>query len=135
MYMPLQLGIGLKMTASDEIKELRRNVHDAAEFLKAMGNGNRLTILCLLSQSELSVGQLEEALSIRQPTLSQQLAVLREQELVETRREGKVIYYSLASEEIRDIIAVLYRKFCSPEAQKDRDELLTEIGEKLAAAE
>lgn len=122
------------MTTNDsELKELRHNVHEASEFLKAMGNANRLTILCLLAQGELNVGQLEEALAIRQPTLSQQLAVLREQQLVETRRDGKVIYYSLASEDIRDVIAILYRKFCSADARKSRDELLTEIGEKLVA--
>ncbi|OUL79410.1 ArsR/SmtB family transcription factor, partial [Paraburkholderia hospita] len=68
--------------------------------------------MCQLSQGEMSVGELEEQLGIRQPTLSQQLGVLRENELVATRREGKNIFYSVASPQALAVMAVLYEQFC-----------------------
>jgi DNA-binding transcriptional ArsR family regulator len=69
--------------------------------------------MCQLSQGELAVGELEEQLGIRQPTLSQQLGVLRENGLVATRRDGKNIFYSVASPEALAVMAVLYEQFCA----------------------
>mgnify|MGYP001619632209 FL=1 len=69
--------------------------------------------MCQLSQGELSVGELEARLGIHQPTLSQQLAVLRENGLVVTRREGKNIIYAVASEQALAVMAVLYEQFCA----------------------
>lgn len=88
-------------------------VLEAAEFLKALANPNRLMILCFLLDGEYSVGELEQKLDLRQPTLSQQLARLREDNLVETRRNGKQIYYSLSDEKVRRTIALLDDMFCS----------------------
>ena len=96
-----------------DMEALADNAERAADFLKALANRNRLTILCLLSQGERSVSDLEASLGIRQPTLSQQLAVLREEDLVATRREGKAIYYSLASRDVEEVIGVLYRIYCA----------------------
>jgi len=98
---------------SELLKRLSRNTHDAGRFLKALANGNRLMLLCILSEGEYSVSDLEALLGIRQPTLSQQLARLRADNLVRTRRDGKVIYYSLASEEARDVMEVIYKHFCA----------------------
>lgn len=84
----------------------------AAEFLKALAHENRLMILCLLSQGEKSVSELERKLDLRQPTVSQQLARLRGDGLVATRRDGKTIYYSLASHEARVIVGAVYQVFC-----------------------
>jgi DNA-binding transcriptional ArsR family regulator len=84
----------------------------AATFLKALAHENRLMILCILSQGEKSVSELERLLELRQPTVSQQLARLRADGLVSTRRDGKIIYYSLASEEARTIIGAIYDVFC-----------------------
>jgi DNA-binding transcriptional ArsR family regulator len=66
----------------------------------------------LLIDGEKSVGEIEETLSLRQPAISQQLARLRADGLVETRREGKNIFYSLARSEVRDIVGTLHRSFC-----------------------
>lgn len=96
---------------------------EAAEFLKSLGNENRLLILCHLSEGEMSVSELEGALGLRQPTLSQQLARLRTDELVETRREGKTIYYSLASDDVGKILELMYGLFCSPEAKAAREKM------------
>jgi DNA-binding transcriptional ArsR family regulator len=84
----------------------------AAEFLKALAHKNRLMILCILSQGEKSVSELEEMLSLRQPSVSQQLARLRADGLVATRRDGKTIFYSLASEEARVVVGAVYEMFC-----------------------
>lgn len=92
------------------------NAERACDFLKALTNPNRLIILCQLAEGEKSVGQLEALLSLRQPTLSQQLARLRADQLVETRRDGKMIYYRLASPEARRVIELLYELFCATTA-------------------
>jgi len=88
------------------------NAKRASEFLKALAHESRLVILCILARGEKSVSELEEELGLRQPTVSQQLARLRADGLVATRREGKVIYYSLASDEARTIIGAIYDVFC-----------------------
>lgn len=95
------------------MEHLEEEVLRAADFLKALANPNRLLILCLLRDDEFSVSALEDKLDLRQPTLSQQLARLREDKLVATRREGKQIYYSLASDEVRRTIALLDDMFCA----------------------
>ena len=74
--------------------------------------------MCQLADGEYCVSELEEATDIRQPTLSQQLTVLREEQLVHTRREGKQIYYSMASKEAMAIIEVLYQQYCAPAKRK-----------------
>jgi DNA-binding transcriptional ArsR family regulator len=84
----------------------------AADFLKALAHESRLMILCILSQGEKSVSELEQMLSLRQPTVSQQLARLRTDGLVANRRDGKTIYYSLASEEARVVVGAVYDVFC-----------------------
>jgi DNA-binding transcriptional ArsR family regulator len=84
----------------------------AARLMKALANPDRLMLLCQLSQGEMTVSELESALGILQPTLSQQLAVLRDEELVETRREGKYIFYSVRSGTALAVLNVLYEQFC-----------------------
>ena len=90
------------------------NAQRAADFLKALAHESRLMILCILAEGEKSVSELEDILNLRQPTVSQQLARLRADGLVETRRSGKNIYYSLARSEVRDVIGALHDAFCKP---------------------
>ena len=94
---------------------LRAAAGEAVGVLKVLANEERLLLLCQLSQGEMSVGELEEQLDIRQPTLSQQLGVLRTQGVVDTRREGKRIHYRIADPSLLQIIAVLYRLYCPKE--------------------
>jgi DNA-binding transcriptional ArsR family regulator len=89
----------------------------AADFLKALAHENRLMILCILSQGEKSVSELERQLELRQPTVSQQLARLRADGLVSARRDGKTIYYSVASPEARVIVGAVYQVFCEKSAK------------------
>lgn len=94
------------------IQQLRDSAGDAERLLKTLANPDRLLLLCQLSQAELNVGELEQQLGIHQPTLSQQLAVLRREGLVTTRREGKQIYYRISSAAALAVIDTLYRTFC-----------------------
>lgn len=86
----------------------------ACGMLKVLGNPDRLLLLCQLTQGEYCVSELEVLLRIQQPTLSQQLGVLRDEGLVSTRREGKQIFYKIDSKEAIAIMGVLYELFCQP---------------------
>lgn len=97
-----------------DLDTLMANAQEASEFLKALSHEARLIILCLLTEGEKSVSEIEQLLKLRQPAVSQQLARLRADNLVETRRDGKNVYYSLARPEVRDIIEALHRTFCKP---------------------
>jgi ArsR family transcriptional regulator len=103
------------MTETKEINfdELRASANKATALMKVMANPDRLMLLCQLSQGEKSVGELEEILDIRQPTLSQQLTVLREAELVATRREGKSIFYRISSQSALAVMQVLSHQICN----------------------
>jgi DNA-binding transcriptional ArsR family regulator len=94
---------------------LRSAAGRAVGALKVLANEDRLLLLCQLSQGEMCVSELEERLGIRQPTLSQQLGVLRAEDVVNTRREGKNIFYSVADPAMLEILAVLYRLYCPKE--------------------
>jgi DNA-binding transcriptional ArsR family regulator len=97
---------------SADAERMMDNAKRAADFLKALAHESRLMILCILAEGETSVGELEQQLSLRQPTVSQQLARLRADGLVSARREGKTIYYSVASDEARIIVGAVYDVFC-----------------------
>ena len=95
--------------------EMARNARSAAAYLKTLAHEGRLMILCHLGSGEKAVGELEALLDIRQAAVSQMLARLRDEALVKTRRDGKTIYYSLADQNITEIIGLLYRQFCGPD--------------------
>lgn len=94
---------------------LRHAAGEAVSALKVLANEDRLLLLCQLSLGEACVSDLEETLDIRQPTLSQQLGVLRTEGVVNTRRDGKRIYYSVADPNVLQVIQVLYRLYCPKE--------------------
>ncbi|MDG1096991.1 MAG: metalloregulator ArsR/SmtB family transcription factor [Methylophilaceae bacterium] len=98
--------------ASDNLAVLRESADLATALMKVLANPDRLMLLCQLSQGEKSVGELEVLTSIQQPTLSQQLTVLRENQVVQTRREGKNIFYRVASKPALAIIDVLAEQLC-----------------------
>jgi DNA-binding transcriptional ArsR family regulator len=97
---------------SHELDRMVDNAKRASDFLKALAHESRLMILCILAEGEKSVSELEDILNLRQPTVSQQLARLRADGLVSTRRDGKAVYYSLASQEARIVIGAIYEVFC-----------------------
>jgi DNA-binding transcriptional ArsR family regulator len=103
------MGANLKKV---ELESLRQAARQASGLLKVLANPDRLLLLCQLTQGEHCVGDLEMETGIRQPTLSQQLTVLREKGIVNTRRDGKQIHYSIASKEALAMLQVLYDQFC-----------------------
>jgi DNA-binding transcriptional ArsR family regulator len=116
--MGLNLGLDSDLATAehpksgDDADRMADKAKRAADFLKALSHESRLMILCILAEGEKSVTELERMLSLRQPTVSQQLARLRSDGLVGTRRKGKTVYYRLASEEARIIIGAVYQVFC-----------------------
>jgi ArsR family transcriptional regulator len=102
--------------SAEEMEKILSNATQASDFLKALGQESRLLILCSLLTGEKSVTELERFLSARQAAVSQQLARLRLQGLVKTRREGKAIYYRLTDDRPRGIIEVVYELFCNDDS-------------------
>lgn len=102
-------------TSTLDLEKMKASAGKACQMMKVLSNPDRLMLLCQLSQGEKRVGELEEILGIVQPTLSQQLTVLREEELVTTRRDGKSIYYQIASPQALAVMKVLFDQFCGPQ--------------------
>lgn len=100
--------------------EMLDKAREASDFLKALSHESRLLLLCILADGEKSVGELEEILGERQSTVSQQLARLRLDRLVQTRRDGKTIYYSLADDNVRTLLTTMYGIFCEPTRGKKK---------------
>lgn len=91
---------------------LRSAASEAVASLKLLANEDRLLLMCQLAGGEMCVSELESQLDIRQPTLSQQLGVLRSEGVVSTRRQGRQIFYSVADPASLEILKVLYRLYC-----------------------
>ena len=96
------------------LQDMQAAAAQACALLKVLSNPDRLMLLCQLTQGEHCVSELESILGITQPTLSQQLGVLREERLVGTRREGKQIFYRIDSKAALAVMEVLYQQFCVP---------------------
>ncbi|MGX5845082.1 sulfite-sensing transcriptional repressor BigR [Mesorhizobium sp. ArgA1] len=96
-----------------DLTDLQAKASEVSELLKTLAHPMRMMIVCTLIKSEYSVSELEEKLDIHQPNLSQQLTVLREAEIVETRREGKQIYYRLTARKAERLVGALYDIFCA----------------------
>ena len=97
-----------------DLTSMHQSADQACRLMKVLSTTDRLLLLCQLTEGEKCVGELEELLGIVQPTLSQQLGVLRNEGLVSTRREGKNIYYQITSQEALAVMHVLYANFCTP---------------------
>jgi len=109
-----------KRSTPNYLDELAEHAESAASLVKAMANSHRLLVLCALADGELSVGALNELIPLSQSALSQHLAVLREDGLVQTRREAQTIYYSVAEGPALDVLRVLQSHFCAPPVKARR---------------
>lgn len=107
-------------TNRQRLEQLQQAATEASDLLKVLGNQDRLLLLCQMAQGEYCVSDLEERTGIRQPTLSQQLTILREREMVSTRREGKQIFYSIANRQALAVMQVLYDLYCGDGKKKRR---------------
>ena len=103
-----------------ETEVLRRKADEAVAALKLLANRERLLLLCQIAKGRSCVSDLEAELDIRQPTLSQQLGVLRRDGVVDTERDGKNIYYSIRDPRMLEILETLYRIYCPQKQDKQR---------------
>lgn len=101
-----------KPAAPDLMRQMQQHACEASGLLKAMGNEQRLLILCQLVDREASVGDLQASSQLSQSALSQHLAVLREAGMVQTRREGQSIFYSLPDSPVHRVMQTLHAIYC-----------------------
>ena len=100
--------------------EVREHATEAAAFLKALANDQRLLVLCALLDGPLSVGEINERVPLSQSALSQHLGVLRDAGLVVTTRQSQTIYYEMAQGPALQVMEVLYSEFCRPTDGRER---------------
>lgn len=109
----------MDMSSRTDMALMQASAEEASRLLKTLGNAQRLRMLCLLASGEMSVGQINEQLpELSQSALSQHLARLREEGLVDTRREAQTVWYSLPPGPAQTVIATLYGLYCAPAARK-----------------
>ncbi|MFS1523388.1 metalloregulator ArsR/SmtB family transcription factor [Microbulbifer sp. 2304DJ12-6] len=106
-------------TDKPDLRKMRESAGQATAMLRSLANRDRLLLLCQLSQEELNVSELEKQLDIHQPSLSQQLGVLRREGLVATRRAGKHIYYRVAAPRALSLLQTLYQLYCAESSNDD----------------
>lgn len=102
-----------------DVELMRVAAVEAGAVLRVLSNPDRLLLLCQMSQGEKSVGELEALLQIQQPTLSQQLGVLRSEGLVNQRRDGKRMFYSVADPRVLTLLGTLYQLYCPQAARSE----------------
>lgn len=114
MNKPLSSEVVAAPAQAVPLADLAGAAAEAAQLLKALANRDRLLLLCSLVEGECNVSALEAVTGIHQPTLSQQLGVLRDEGLVDTRRDGKFVFYRIASPPALAVLQTLYENFCRP---------------------
>ena len=107
--------------ANFDITRFEASAAEAAKLLRALGNERRLMILCQLTSGERSVGELLPLVGLSQSALSQHLAVLREEGVVATRREGQTIWYRISDPAAIEVVATLAEIFCPPDMKTPHD--------------
>lgn len=98
-----------------DLEAMKARVPEVAELLRVLSTPTRLLLLCQIALGEQSVSELEQALGLRQPGLSQQLADLRHSGLVKTRRQSRSIFYSIADPRVHRLLGAMHEIFCGPE--------------------
>jgi DNA-binding transcriptional ArsR family regulator len=116
----MAVSITGKSRALPAMAAVQEHATEAAAFLKALANDQRLLVLCSLLEGPLSVGEINERVPLSQSALSQHLGVLREAGLVSTNRQSQTIYYALTEGPTLQVMEVLYGAFCAPAASRTR---------------
>ncbi len=110
--LPLETWESIHIYASMNIKDLEAAADQVSNLMGLLSNRNRLLILCQLVEGEKMVGELARLLELREPAVSQQLAILRRERIVDARREGQSIHYRLARGDVSKLITFLYETYC-----------------------
>lgn len=103
----------MPLSKEKSLTDMKRNAEDAAAFLKNLANPSRLLLLCLLTQGELCVSDIHKHLEISQTALSQHLARLRDEGIVDYRREHRTLYYFIKNKDVGKIVSALYDIYCT----------------------
>lgn len=103
------------------LERMIERARDASALLKALSHESRLLMLCMLCQGERTVSEIEHFLGMQQAVVSQQLARLRMDRIVQTRREGRQIYYSIVDPQLAELLSVLYKMYCDPAGKSALD--------------
>lgn len=122
MYIYSHMQLEKSMKPQLDPVALEASAGEAAELLSVLANTNRLLVLCNLMDGEMAVQELADVVGMNQSALSQQLAKLRALKLVATRREGRTIYYRVASKKVEHLLETLYDIYCGPEAEDSTEE-------------
>jgi ArsR family transcriptional regulator, virulence genes transcriptional regulator len=109
------------------LEDIQAAADRVSELMKLLANKHRLLVLCQLAEGEKSVGELARLLGMREPAMSQQLAVLRREGLIRPRREGQTIYYGLARDDVRRLMEFLYATYCGEGAGKGDGDVGTDL--------
>ena len=96
-----------------DLDKMQKSAKTATDLLKLLGHPDRLMVLCQLKTGEQSVGELSRNLGIKQSPLSQHLARMRHEGVVESRREAQTIYYSISGDKVTKVVGVLYDHYCT----------------------
>jgi len=116
----LQLWRYYLIFASMKIKNIDQTAESVCELMNLLSNRHRLMILCFLTESERSVGELADCLDVREAVVSQHLAILRRERIVKARRDGQTMYYQIIREDVGQLLEFLYETYCSPTAKKTK---------------
>ena len=95
-----------------KVNKMNSAAEEVCDVMGLLSNKSRLMLLCQLIGKEKSFGELVANLGAREPAVSQQLAVLRRQGLVQNRREGKAVFYKIADPKVSTILETLYDLYC-----------------------
>lgn len=98
---------------------MRNQSESASKLLKALANPQRLRILCLLIEQEMTVGQINEKIELSQSALSQHLAILRDKELVTTRKQAQTVFYQVTDGPVTEIIQTLHDLYCPTDSSEN----------------
>lgn len=97
-----------------KIEDMQQTAEAVSELMKTLGNPKRLLILCQLAEGEKTVSDLARDTDMREAAVSQQLALLRKDGIVQARRDGQNMLYDLARDDVRKLIEFLYATYCQP---------------------
>lgn len=115
----LDINLNIRISEGMNILDMQENAERVSRLLKSLSNERRLMILCQLIDGEKPVGEIARSLEMRDAAASQQLSLLRKDRLVETRRDGQTIFYSVSRPDVRQLIEFLYLQFC--ETSEDQE--------------
>jgi ArsR family transcriptional regulator, virulence genes transcriptional regulator len=110
-----------------KLRDMEATAERVSEIMKLLANKHRLLVLCQLADGEKSVGELARLLGVREPAMSQQLAVLRREGLIRPRREAQTIYYEVARDDIRRLMEFLYETYCGSAAGEGVDDVTSDL--------